>query len=116
MAINNPGSNVSFEQKQLISSSSESRVLNIGSNVTTIAPTNPNRTELIICNSGNEDCFLDKGNGSGLTNYGAGIFLKANGGSYVIDSTNLYRGQVSARSASGAQTRLSISESIGDFE
>lgn len=69
---------------------------------------NPNRVSAIFINNSINDVFLSR---SGTAVLNAGILLKANGGAYEINSTNLYKGTVSAI-ATAANSLLAIEEGI----
>jgi hypothetical protein len=65
-----------------------------------ILPTNPNRLQAtFVNNDANDTVYLSYG---AIAETGKGIALMPNGGSYEINSTNLYRGAISAISSGSA--------------
>jgi hypothetical protein len=67
---------------------------------------NIKRRSAILCNNGGSDVFLAAGIPAVA---GQGILLKANGGAYEINSTNLTRAPIYAITASGTSS-LSVHE------
>lgn len=67
---------------------------------------NAARKDAVITNYGTVGCFLAR---SATAVVGQGIYLAAGGGAYNIDANNLYRGQLTAITASGTAT-LAVSE------
>ncbi|MBE9178605.1 hypothetical protein IQ268_08540 [Oculatella sp. LEGE 06141] len=78
-------------------------VLSVG-NAKVVLPANPNRTSAIFINNGSDDIVLHRGPTTDPMGSNRGIILKANGGVYEINSTNLYRGVVSVWAGTGAVT------------
>ncbi len=75
--------------------------------VTTVALlANAHRTNAVFVNDSTQAIYLARGNPAVV---GDGIRLNPNGGSYEIDDTNLWRGQVNAICALGA-ANLCVSE------
>ena len=72
-----------------------------------ILAANPSRKDALIINMGTVDVFLSR---SGTSVLNQGIILKAGGSVYEINSTNLYRGAISA--IASAATSLLVSEGI----
>lgn len=69
---------------------------------------NPNRLDLEIVNDSDVVVYLARGNPAVI---GSGIRLNPNGGSYTMDSQNLYLGAFNAICATDAN--LTISEGYG---
>lgn len=67
---------------------------------------NANRKDAVLVNYGSVGCFLARGATAAV---GQGIYLAPGGGSYNIDANNLYKGIITAITASGTTT-LAISE------
>ncbi len=73
-------------------------IASVTTSSTTVLAANTSRLSAIICNNGATDIYLRLGTPA-VANQS--ILLKANGGSYTIGSTNLYRGIITAVTASG---------------
>ena len=69
---------------------------------------NAARMSLVIVNNGASDVTIRR---AATAVAGQGIVLKANGGSYEINSTNLYKGVISCITATGTST-LAIEEGV----
>ena len=80
--------------------------VSIGSSDTTVLVRKSNRTFAVFVNDSDEDIYLSL---STLAVMNEGMRLNANGGSYDIDSTNLYTGEVSAICSSGSKN-LAVTE------
>jgi hypothetical protein len=68
---------------------------------------NTGRLDATIVNYGSNGCFLNRG---ATAIAGQGIYLAANGGTYRIEKSNLFRGAIYAICSSGQSTTLSITE------
>jgi hypothetical protein len=75
---------------------------------TTILAANPQRRAAVLVNTGATDLYLAIGRAAEA---GKGICLKATGGSYEINCTNLTHAAIDAITASGTTT-MSIHEGI----
>jgi hypothetical protein len=71
---------------------------------TSILASNGNRTSVVIVNNGSADVFIRRGTPAIA---GQGILLKAEGGFYEINASNLYTGVITAITASGT-TNLAL--------
>lgn len=72
----------------------------VGSNSQVIIPANPNRQQVTLVNTSlTTEVFINYGSAAEL---GKGVTLMRGGGSYEINLQNLYRGAISAISASPA--------------
>jgi len=91
--------------RNVISSSTPSHA-DITTTSGTALAANTSRGDAVLTNYGAVGCFLARG---ATAVVGQGIYLAPNGGYYNIDANNLYRGVISAITASGTTT-LSISE------
>lgn len=80
-----------------ISTTGTVSAVSVLSSSTTILAANAARKYAVICNNGTNDVFLAR---AGTAVSGSGILLKASGGSYEINSTNLYLGIICGISAS----------------
>ncbi len=69
---------------------------------------NPARVNAVFVNDSDETIYLARGNAAVV---GSGIRLNANGGSYEIDSGNLFVGIINAI-ATGADANLTVSEGV----
>jgi hypothetical protein len=77
------------------------------SGATVVMPYNANRNSAIFCNKGSSDIYL----GIGYTAVaGQGPLLKAGGGAYEINSTNLTPAEITAICGSGETSGLSMHE------
>lgn len=56
---------------------------------TEVRPANPNRVDLELVNDGDEIIYLSRGNAAVI---GEGMRINPNGGSYTMDTSNLYLG------------------------
>ena len=74
-------------------------ITSVTTSSTAVLAANAARLSAVICNNGAVDIYLRLGTPA-VANQG--ILLKANGGSYTIGSTNLYKGIITAVTASGA--------------
>lgn len=74
----------------------------------TVLAANAARRSAVIVNNGAVDVFLARG-GTAVVNQG--ICLKAGGGAYEINATNLYKGIITAITASGTAA-LVIEEGV----
>lgn len=72
----------------------------------TVLAANAARKDAVITNYGTVGCFLARG---ATAVAGQGIYLAPSGGAYNIDANNLYRGAITAITASGTAS-LSVSE------
>lgn len=72
-----------------------------------ILAANLNRKDALIINTGTTDIYISR---SGTTVIGRGILLKAGGSVYEINSTNLYKGAISA--IASAATSLLVCEGV----
>jgi hypothetical protein len=75
---------------------------------TTVLAANASRKGAKFVNYGSVGCFLWEGATPAV---GKGVYLAPNGGAYEITSANLYKGVVTAITASGTTT-LSIAEGV----
>ena len=69
---------------------------------------NVQRVNAVFVNDSSETIYLARGNAAVLNR---GIRLNANGGSYEIDSSNLFLGDVYAI-ATGAASNMTVSEGV----
>jgi len=79
----------------------------VGTSSSIIVASNNDRTDLEIVNDSNNEVYLSRGAGAAVV--GSGIRLNRKGGSYTIDSTNLFRGAIRAISAT-AGNNVTITE------
>lgn len=70
---------------------------------------NPDRLSAVIVNPNDFDVCLRRGTPAV---FGQGILLKANGGSYEINETNLYKGVITAIAESGKSGTLCVEEGV----
>lgn len=73
---------------------------------TEVLAANPARADAVFVNDSNQPIYLARGNDAVLN---AGIRLNANGGSYEINSNNLFLGVINAIATGGAKN-LTVSE------
>lgn len=69
---------------------------------------NAKRRSAVFVNNGTVDVFMTRGATAAVNQ---GILLKGGGGSYEINSTNLYKGVVSCITASGT-AQIAVEEGI----
>ena len=82
--------------------------VSVGSSTTVVLAANEARVNAVIVNDSDEIVYIGRGNAAVLNE---GIRLNASGGSYEIDSTNLFRGAINGISTSGTKN-VTVSEGV----
>lgn len=77
----------------------------VGVTAIEILPPNPQRNYALMVNDSDTDIYLSLG-GTAVVN--KGIRVNSGGGNYEINSTNLYKGRITAISSAADKTLLSV--------
>ena len=80
----------------------------VGAVTTLVLAFNGHRTNAVLTNDSDQIIYIARGNAAVMND---GIRLNAAGGSYEIDDTNLWRGQINAICALG-DANLCVSEGV----